>query len=193
MEYSKQKRTEGTAVFFGDSMTENFGKHMTASTSICNMGISGDFAEGLIKRIDNVINFQPSSVFIMIGINDIIEKVPLSEIEANYLKILELIETNCPETTIYLQSTLPTIGLKSTLSSSKGINKTVQKLNAFLQKIAEKRGVVFIDMYSAFTNDTNELRKDLTLDGVHLNSQGYDIWKSHLSAYVTIDSASNRP
>ncbi|MDG2343090.1 MAG: GDSL-type esterase/lipase family protein [Flavobacteriales bacterium] len=148
------------------------------------MGISGDFSEGLIKRIDNVVNYNPKNVFIMIGINDIIEKVPLSEIKANYIKIIELIENRCPETNIYIQSTLPTTGLRSLLSSSKGINIKVQDLNKFLYKTTKEKNIVFIDMYLDYTNQNNELKKELTTDGIHLNSKGYSIWESYIKNYI---------
>lgn len=186
-EYRKIKKTRYSSLFFGDSMTENFKQYMPESDSVKNMGISGDFSVGLIKRIDNVINFQPDKIFIMIGINDIIEKVPLSEIEDNYLKILELIKKKCPFTKIYIQSTLPTVGLRSLLNSSKSINKTVQKLNTFLKETAIEKNIVYIDMYSDFINDNNELRSELTTDGIHLSKKGYLIWKSHLKDYITVD------
>ncbi len=185
-EYRKVKKTAYSSIFFGDSMTENFKEYMPTSDSIINMGISGDFTQGLIERIDNVTNFQPNQVFIMIGINDIIEKIPLNEIEKNYIIILETIKKKSPKTKIYIQSTLPTYGLNSFLSSSKGINKTVIKLNDFLKKTADKMNIVFIDMYPEFVNESNELRQEVTTDGIHLNMKGYQLWKSFLRKYLLI-------
>lgn len=122
-DFSKIKKTKHTTIFFGDSMTENFEPYVPNSDSVSNMGIGGDFTEGLLKRIDNVTNSCPDKVFIMIGINDLVEKVPLSEIEDNYISLMETIQQSCPQTTIYIQSTLPTRGLNSLMSSSRDINK----------------------------------------------------------------------
>jgi lysophospholipase L1-like esterase len=183
-EFNKIKKKKPSSLLFGDSMTENFKIYLEESDSLVNMGISGDFSEGLIKRIDNVINYQPNSIFIMIGINDLVEKVPVSEIENNYVKIVELIEKNCPNTKIVIQSTLPTCWLKSTLSSSQDVNKRVQKLNNFLKTYSKNKHITFIDMYSDFVNSNNELQNNLTTDGVHLNKTGYNIWLSYIKDYL---------
>lgn len=122
----------------------------------------------------------------MIGINDIIEKVAISEITYNYINILDFIELNCPQTKVYIQSVLPTYGRKSILSSSKSINLTVQELNINLKAIALKRNLGFIDMYYSFVNKNNELKPELTDEGIHLNTKGYTIWHSFLNKYVNI-------
>ncbi|MEO6882841.1 MAG: GDSL-type esterase/lipase family protein [Bacteroidia bacterium] len=181
-EFNRMKKVNHSTVFFGDSMTENF-KYLPDTSSVVNMGISGDFTEGLIKRIDNVIRFQPDKLFIMIGINDIVEKVPLSEIENNYIKILDLLKTDCPQTKIFIQSTLPTFGLKSLLSSSKIINLKVEKLNTFLLLESKKRNITLINLYPFFVTSNNELNPDLTTDGVHLNKKGYEIWLTQIKPY----------
>ena len=61
-------------LLFGDSMTENFEKYIS-NPQLLNFGISGDFSSGLITRVNSVVKQQPQQIFIMIGINDIIEKV----------------------------------------------------------------------------------------------------------------------
>ena len=68
------------ALLLGDSMTENFEKHIS-NPHILNFGISGDFSSGLIQRIHSVVKQQPKQIFIMIGINDLIEKVPVLTIK----------------------------------------------------------------------------------------------------------------
>ncbi|HVA99255.1 MAG TPA: GDSL-type esterase/lipase family protein [Bacteroidia bacterium] len=181
-QYNQMKKVKHSTLFFGDSMTENF-KYLPDNDSVVNMGISGDFTEGLIKRITNVTHFQPDKLFIMIGINDIVEKVPMSQIEKNYSQILDTIKTDCPQTKVFIQSTLPTEGLKSLLSSSQSINKKVEKLNAFLKAEAKNRNLVFINMYPDFVDKNNELKKEYSKDGVHLTKKGYDVWLWHLMGY----------
>ena len=183
-DYSKVKKKGHSNVFFGDSMTEYLKGYFTESDSVVNMGICGDFTQGLIKRINNVTDFYPDNVFIMIGINDIIEKVPINETEENYRKIINLIQSDCPRTRIYIQSTLPTYGLAGTFSSSKDINNRVQELNRFLKIITKEKGIIFIDMYNDFVNSKNELRPELTIDGIHLNEAGNNLWLSHVKEFM---------
>ena len=182
--YNRLKKKGHTSLFFGDSITANFTRNMPASDSIVNMGIGGDFTRGLIWRIDNVIHFQPDNLFIMVGINDLVEKVPLSDVEANYEKIIDLIQAGCPNTTIYVQSTFPTYGLKSTLNSSRTINIRVRGLNAFLEQMCVRKNIHFINLYPDFVNEKDELRPEYQLDGVHLSRAGNLAWVDHIKKYL---------
>jgi len=184
--HATYKKKNHLTIFFGNSITENFKFFLPESDSLFNMGISGDFSEGLVKRLNNVTRLKPDHLFIKIGINDIVERVPLSKIKTNYLQILDRVATDCPDTKIYIQSTLPTRDLKSYFRSSKDINKIVQKLNTFLKTQAQERALTFVDLYPDFADENNEMKKELTNDGVHLNETGYNIWKKHLSKYISI-------
>ena len=96
-DFLKEPRSKGGIVFLGNSLTEFFNLSVFGDTSIINRGIRGDFTEGLLKRIDEVISLQPSKLFIEIGINDIFEKVPLEEINDNYEKLIERIKKIVPK------------------------------------------------------------------------------------------------
>ena len=184
--HATYKKQGHLTVFFGNSITEQLKFFLPESDSLFNMGISGDFSEGLIKRLDNVTRLKPDNLFIKIGINDIVERVPLSKIKTNYLQILDRVASECPDTKIYIQSTLPTRDLKSFFRSSKDINKIVMKLNLFLKMQAQERKITFIDLYPDFADENNEMKQELTTDGVHLNETGYNIWKKHLSKFISI-------
>lgn len=184
--HSYYKKKMPVTILFGNSITENFKQYLPESDSLLNMGISGDFTEGLLRRLANVTDLKPEKLFIKIGINDIVERVPLQEIESNYKEILGRITKESPATIIYIQSTLPTRDLKSIFRDSKDINKIVMELNVFLKEQAKERNLTFIDMYPDFADANNELRKEFTYDGVHLTEQGYIVWKKYLSKYISI-------
>ena len=182
--YNKMPKNKYSSILFGDSMTENIFHYLPKNSSFIDMGISGDYSIGLINRVENVVDFQPNNVFIMIGINDIIEKFPLSEIQTNYEHLIQIIQKKCPNTKIYIQSTLPTCGRKSLLSSSEDVNLKVIELNTFLKNYAKSQNIVFIDMYPDFVNQNNELKPELTTEGIHLNALGYEIWLRYLKKYT---------
>ena len=52
----------------------------------------------------------------------------------------------------------------------------IQKVNAGLKKITELEPVVYIDLYSAFADESGTLPAHITFDGVHLAKAGYDKW-----------------
>ena len=45
--------------------------------------------------------------------------------------------------------------------------------------------LAFADLWSAMTNDSGELYKDIYLeDELHMNNKGYQIWMKELSVYL---------
>ena len=58
-----------------------------------------------------------------------------------------------------------------------GVNDKVIELNLKLRELAKDFSYQYIDLFPAFLDTNNELDSQYTTDGVHLNGQGYLIWK----------------
>lgn len=169
-------------VFAGDSHTDHFewGEYFDGIT-VANRGISGDTSDGLLKRIDQVTELNPQKVFLMIGINDIQQDIPVETIEKNYKKIIQKIKEANPKTQIYVQSVFPVAGEmyeNNQFKRSKPINETVAKLN---KKLAQLEGVTFLKVAEQFGN---ELAEEYSVDGLHLSKEGYEVWLSEIEEYV---------
>jgi len=183
LEYENCPIENDAVLFYGNSMTENF-KPFMRDKDYLNFGISGDFSKGLIDRSEAVIRQHPRQLFVMIGINDLIEKIPVDEVFANYDALVKILLEKCPETEIYIQSTLPTRGLNSTFSSSFDINNKVIDLNERLRQLCLKHNITYVNLYSAFVDDTNLLKESLSSDGVHLTKEGYELWEAELKGVI---------
>jgi lysophospholipase L1-like esterase len=182
-EFLAQKRSAGKTVFLGNSLTELFDLSILGDSTLINRGITGDFSEGLLKRIDEVITLHPGKLFIEVGINDLVEHVSVKEVCKNYRKIVERVRMESPGTEIYFQSILP-VRMESTfLTSSADVNDVVKEENEALKKLAEETRVVYINLYDNFVVN-GEMNQRLTWDGVHLVDEGYAIWKALLSPYL---------
>lgn len=172
-------------IFLGNSLCELFNlEEYFNDPSMLNCGIVGDFTEGLLKRADGVIRLKPRKIFIEIGINDIIEQVPLTRICENYGKLIDRIKRESPATTIYILSNLPVIIRNPSLFvANKDVNERVVRQNCNLKKLAEMKGVHFIDLHSALIRSGN--LEDLFLaDGIHLTHKAYATWKINLEPYL---------
>ena len=61
----------------------------------------------------------------------------------------------------------------------------VAELNVMLEQIADKYKVEFLNIYPLFLEEgTARLNPSITSDGLHLNAEGYEIWKSAIEKYV---------
>jgi lysophospholipase L1-like esterase len=152
-----------------------------------NQGISGETSAGLLKRLDLFDETKPETIFVMIGINDLIKGVDDNTLLDHQEEIVRSLRDAHPKAQIVLQSILPHGGAGAKWEGRdrlRAIPETrIQDLNQELEAIARQEGVYFLDLYSLFTDAQGDLRADLSTDGLHLNAQGYQVWSIALQVY----------
>ena len=77
-------------VFLGNSLTEKGGSWNVRfnSSVVKNRGIAGDVTEGVLYRLGEIGYFKPTSVFILIGINDLMRDKTPEYVTGNIFKIV---------------------------------------------------------------------------------------------------------
>ncbi len=169
-------------IFLGDSLTDLCEWHeLFKGLSIKNRGICGDTTEGILNRIDGIIEAKPKKLFLLIGINDINQGRAVNDIFNSYKKILETIKTSSPKTQVFIQSLLPVNNQKFL---NQGVNDKVRVLNVRLQELANELSFQYIDLFSLFLDSNQELAAQYTTDGIHLNGQGYLVWQKNIEKYI---------
>lgn len=165
-------------IFLGNSLTEMFDlDYFFGKDSLANFGIVGDFSEGLLQRVNAVIRMKPKNLFIEIGINDMIEQIPLEQICANYRELIKKIHDGSPDTRVFIQSNLPVyINRPSFLTDDREVNEKVLKQNGNLRELAQETNAIYVDLYSAFKR-SGYLNDLLIEDGIHLTPKAYSVWK----------------
>lgn len=168
-------QSESDIVFLGDSLTNACEWHeFFRNIRLKNRGISGDTTNGILNRIDEVIESKPRKIFIMIGINDLNQGRSVDEIFNNYKIILNSFHKKSSKTEVFVQSILP---LNNQNFPNGGVNNKIIELNARLKDLAQEFSFQYIDLYSSFLDGNNQLDERYTIDGIHLNGQGYLVWK----------------
>jgi lysophospholipase L1-like esterase len=167
-------KSEAEIIFLGDSLTDLCEwSEFFRNNRIKNRGICGDTTDGILNRITNIVESQPQKIFIMISINDLNQGRDVESIFGNYKQILEVFKNQIPATEIYIQSVLPV----TKRFNEAEINEKIVQLNAKLKDLAKEFSVQYIDLFSYFLDKNNQLDARYTLDGVHLNGEGYLLWK----------------
>ena len=182
---------ERLTVLLGDSLSLWFpGELMPGRRVWMNQSISGEKTRGLLKRLDLIRENDVEAVFLMIGINDLIWGVTDEEIIANYREIVRQLKTEHPQTQLVVQSILPHGGENSTWESRDKLlaleSDRIVSLNAALKDIAAENDAFYLDLYPIFVTGDGGLRDDLTTDGLHLNRQGYLVWRSAIALYAQL-------
>lgn len=170
--------TKNDIVFLGDSKTESFPtQEMFNDLHIKNRGIASNTTEDVLSRLEPIISGHPKKIFIEIGINDLSEGSSPEQAFNNIEKIYSRIHSESPETAILAQSILPT-----TLEH-KALNPKIILLNSMIKKYCVANNINYVDLHSHFLSN-GEMNKNLTYDGIHLNIEGYRLWKSLLLPYL---------
>ena len=163
-------------VFLGNSITEGGGdwSKRLGWPNTKNRGISGDVADGVLKRLGEINYFKPKAVFLMIGINDLFDnKVTPAYVAGRIQDIVAAIQRESPNTKLYVQTILPT----STIS----MKQKIQQTNNLLRKSADKEMYSLLDTYQVFAGNDGLIKREYTDDGLHPNEEGYKAWVDFLS------------
>ena len=172
--------SKGQIVFIGDSITDLYhldDYYQDLPLRTYNRGIGGDVTGMLLKRIKvSLYDLEPTKVVLMIGINDINGGVSRDTILDNYNNILKGIKTTLPSTKVYTMSILP---INSDLPAYVDVNKSTESIiaiNKEIKTMATNYSYQYMDLFSLVKDDNNHLKKEYSLDGIHLSEQGFVTW-----------------
>ncbi len=188
-------------VMLGDSETRRINHYwgpdtnwntLTGYKHIFNLGFDGYTTEDLryfkrdsVTPIDLALKKKPHIVFLMAGINDAGQSRPLSKTLANIRAIIDTMQAHHIE--IVIQSVIPTTNYYDTLyggfQENGVIAARVKELNQKLIRLCNAKNIDFLDVRPGMLLEDTYLKKELTMDGIHLNYAGYVIWKDHLKAF----------
>jgi lysophospholipase L1-like esterase len=169
---------KGDIVLLGDSITDGgCWDELFPGMNIKNRGINADDTVGVLARIDDIVCCEPAALFILIGTNDLNwwNYRHDEEILANYEKILARCKELSPSTKVYVQSILP---------RAKRFANHITMLNLHLEKLAERFGYTFINLFPHFADETGALKAEFNNDHLHLLSAGYKVWVNLLTPYL---------
>lgn len=195
--YRKMNETavKGKIVFAGSSLMEmfpieQFVKEDQLSATVYNRGVGGFITEELLANINTcIIDLKPSKLFINIGTNDLSNpQMPISKIMDNYGKILAQVKEQVPNVKIYLMAYYP-VNYEAAADEMKPClkirsNDKIRSANNEVALLAQKYHVNYIDVNAPLLDENGNLRADYTIEGMHINEQGYRAIYPLLKQYI---------
>lgn len=162
----------------GDSITDFWIRSDSAffaGKPYYDRGISGQTTTQMLVRFrDDVINLKPSVVVILAGINDIAENngpIKLEDVFGNIQSMALL--AKAAGIKVVLSSVLPAFNFPWRPGMEPA--EKVIRLNVLIKDFADKNHMVYLDYFSAMTDERKGLPKTLSGDGVHPNLAGYKV------------------
>src|SRR5690349_22355342 len=170
---------ENRVVFLGDQITEFWSRGNPAffsGNAWLNRGIAGQTTDQMLIRFrQDVIDLHPKAVVILAGINDIagLHGTATEEmIVDNLMSMTELARANGIR--VVLASVTPVCDCFAKGTARQRWQERIHEVNELIQKYSAGSGAVYLNYFSAMADDDN-LKKELTSDGVLPNDAGYRI------------------
>jgi lysophospholipase L1-like esterase len=181
--YRKLPNTAAEIVFAGDSLVAD-GPWAEFFTDVHNRGIGGDTVSGLIGRLDEITESKPRKLFFLVGANDLAAAVPVAQYLRHYRTLLERVRRESPGTAITVLAVLPVNpGFPKPPTFD---NRQVIEANRQLKElVGEFPGVRFLDLAGSLADDAGNLRLEFSVDGLHMNIDGYLAVREALQGPVT--------
>lgn len=177
---AKGQGSNHLGVLLGDSLTLWFpSKGLPSRQLWLNQGISGENTGQILQRLSAFSQTRPDTIYVMAGINDLRQGATDETILNNIRQIARRLRLNHPQSQVILQSILPT--RLSVIS-----NERIRNLNQQIAAIAQQEGTGFLNLHSLFADGQGQLGQDLTTDGIHLTSRGYEVWQEALNYAETL-------
>jgi len=176
-------------ILAGDSLSLWFPSELLPSDRTwLNQSISGETSTGLLKRLNLLKDTEPQAVFVMIGINDLTKGSSDQEVLDTYRQIIDQLKQAHPKSKLVVQSILPhSANPDASLENRQQIldtsNERIHTLNQAIETIAKESGVSYLNLQPLFADSEGYLRSELTTDGLHLNRQGYLVWRSAIQTF----------
>lgn len=162
----------------GDSRTMGF-TYYGYLTSDRVFADSGATIEKVTDHLDELIELNPSSIFLTYGINDVgIGYWPTPEDYVNKMSdTLDLLKENLPDATVYVCSIIPAIDPAFERGPAW---RKIPDYNDAVRAFCEENGTPYVDITQLCEEHTNLYQAD----GVHMMSEFYPLWGIELISEV---------
>ena len=135
-----------------------------------------DTADVLDDMKSKIYDYNPSIIFIELGINDLDSGMDSKDIIKNIKSIIDKIKENRPYARICIESLYPinisVDDFDNEILSDEINNSKIVSFNKQLKDLTEKNDVIYLDMFSMLEKG-GKLDSEYTDNGIYLNDDGY--------------------
>jgi beta-glucosidase len=173
--------TPYSVLFLGDSLTEGWDSVLwegsLAPRGVLNAGISGDFTDHILWRLEhgNLAGPPPKAVILLIGTNDLAAHRS-AELTADGIRAnLVLLRERLPEARILLLGLLPREQFPDA-----PLRRAVAQVNRLIRDCADGEHIVYAEIGDALLDSDGRLSVAVSPDWLHFSERGYALLAANL-------------
>ncbi len=146
-------------------------------TDVINRGVTGYYTSDVVNTAEIVTHFTPAAkiCFVEGGINDVINNIPISTIVQNLETALNNLKAH--NVKAVAQSVIYQAQTNVYDNNYFAHNLIIKQINDQLQAYCNSNNFDYLDLNSVLSAN-GQLKTELSIDGTHLNSDGYTLWAS---------------
>ena len=193
-----QNVKKGEILFTGSSLMGQFPVNELLMTNgmdqvVYNRGIGGFTTTDMLQHMEEMVfGTEPSRIFINIGTNDIgSPEYQLETLLERYEEIIVRIQERLPEAEINMMAYYPVNETDKIPEGEWGktafvtrTNENINIANAAIENLAAKKGCRFINVNEGLADERGKLKKEYTIEGIHMYANGYQVVLQNLKKYL---------
>lgn len=172
---------------FPDQLVAALGPEPPALRLVANLGVNGYTSEDLIRdELPALGELEPQFVTVLIGVNDVVQGVPLETYESNVAAILDALLSRLPADRI------ATVAVPDYTVTPAGADygdprqqrDGIVAANTVMERLAGERGIAYVDIFDISVRAAED-RSLVAVDGLHPSGAQYALWVERLAPMVS--------
>ncbi len=177
-------RTVGLRAFGGFSSSAFFAKTGISVNSLFTYPALDE--NTYLTLTQTLLQKKYGKIYIMIGVNDL-AAAGIEEFSSEFFEAIEQIRGIQPDAVIYIQSILGVTKSKEASNPNYYSNSTVLARNALLKSKCNGEDLIYLDVFSTFSDEEGYLDSNHSADGLHLINDSYSLWYDYLTEHGITD------
>lgn len=155
-----------------------------------NFGWGGDTVQNMLWRLQNgeLDGVNPKIIVLLGGTNNLggaltpgSEEAKIEEVTGGIRAILDVMQRKAPNATIVLMGITPRNGRDGNTQ----VVPTINKINDRISTFADGKRIRYLNINDKLADADGKLFEGMTVDGLHLDVKGYQVWADALKPIFT--------
>jgi len=178
--------SEAEAARWPNQLVERLGPTLPTLQLVANLGVNGRTSGDVIRdQLPQLDGLRPDFASLLIGVNDVVQGVPLERYRANLGTIFDALLARLPADRIVTVATpdYTVTPAGADYGDPATQSAAIRAVNDSLRDLATARGIAFVDIYDLSLRAAD----DATLvagDGLHPSGAQYSLWVERIEPVV---------
>jgi lysophospholipase L1-like esterase len=153
---------------------------------VANLGVNGYTSRDVIEdELPRLPGLAPGFASLLVGVNDVVQRVPAETYERNATAILEALLALLPPTRIVAVATPDyTVTPQGAAYGDPAVQSAgIRRNNAILARLAAERGIAWVDTFDLSLRAETD-RSLVADDGLHPSGAQYALWVERIEPVV---------